>query len=251
MLKLQWPLVIGTTLAFYFLIILCLPFSSVYASIFLFALIAFWTRLPGVGIPHPLFILYNMDMIDVFAILISIYVGPIQGGVFAAFLGLWGRFCGVWPPEYVGVIKDSIFQGVLCLFIPFVYQITGSLIITTIFYTLARSALFLITGIFFPHRPFSQQIVVEIACVISLLFFNGFYMTFLGSFAGNLLERGVEFSWPLFIFATIVIGISYLIFFRKNEKKPGIGKIIKKVVTPKPKHISVERQPMEQIYQTK
>lgn len=97
MLMLNWPLILFTTLTLYILIILCLPFSALYATIFLFALIAFWSRMPGVGVPHPFYILYNADVVDIFTLLISINVGIFPAIVFTVFCNMWSRMVGVYP----------------------------------------------------------------------------------------------------------------------------------------------------------
>ena len=88
LLMLNWPLVLITTGVLYVAIILSLPFSKVNATLFLFALIGFWSRLPGVGMPHPFFILYNMDFIDVFSIIIAVNLGGPTAALFSISIGL-------------------------------------------------------------------------------------------------------------------------------------------------------------------
>ncbi len=219
-LMLIWPIVIITTLVLYGLIILTLPFSSIYATIFLFALIAFWSRLPGVGIPDPLFFLYNLDLIDIFCVIISINLGGISGAIFAFTTNTWSRVCGVYP-DWLGVMKDSVFQSVLCLFLPLVYSVTGSLFMTVMFFTIGRSALFLTVGMLMPHRPLIPQMITEVKFLGWLIVINGIYVSLFGSFFDDLLKKGVQFSWSLFIFATIVIVIFY---FATSRNKPKEGK---------------------------
>ncbi len=212
MLMLNWPLVLVTTIALYGLILLSLPFNTLAATLFLFTLISFWSRLPGCGIPHPAFILYNFDVVDVFCIVISINLGGMQGAAFALFANMWSRVCGVWP-DWVGVTKDSIFQAILCLIMPIVYKMTGSLMLTTWVFTIGRSFFFLTIGLLVPHRSLVNQIFTEIQFQSSLLLVNSFYVKIFGDFLDNLLDKGVSFSWPLFIFATIVVFIVYRMVF--------------------------------------
>ncbi len=253
MLVLMWPLIILTTVVLYLLILITLPFNSVYATLFLFTLIGFWTRLPGVGAPHPFWILYNMDLIDVFSIIIAINLGGPTGAMFALFTNIWSRFCGVWP-DWLPVMKDSIFQAILCLFMPIIYALTGSLLATTVAFTVGRSLLFITVGMFVPHRGIIEQIFAEIQFQATLLFINGMYVMFFGNFFSNLLEKGVQFSWILFLFATAVIVVAYIIMQKKSGKDIIPKFILKKMIPKKRKSIHpmahLELQPMEQVYKT-
>jgi len=226
-LSLQWPVVLVTTIALYALVILNLPLSNVRATIFLFALIAFWSRLPGVGIPHPFWILYNLDLVDVFTIIISINVGPLQAATFAFSINMWSRVCGCYP-DWMGLTKDAIFQSFLALFLPFLYGATQSLAFITVFFTLGRSVLYLTVGMLIPHRSFPNQIMTEIQFQSSLIFINLFYVSIFGNYFGKLLQKGISFSWSLFLFATAVIFVFYITFYRNPHKKK--KNILKKVV---------------------
>ena len=79
----NWPIIIVTTITLYALTILTLPFNAIYATILLFSLISFWSRLPGVCIYEPVSIIYLMDFVDIFSIIIAIYIGPAQGATFS------------------------------------------------------------------------------------------------------------------------------------------------------------------------
>ncbi|MCB9358407.1 hypothetical protein H6503_00600 [Candidatus Woesearchaeota archaeon] len=227
MMSLQWPVVLVTTVVLYALVIFCLPINPVYATVFLFTLIGFWSRLPGAGIPHPMFLLYNLDVVDVFAVIIAINVGGPQAALFALFTNIWSRVCGVFP-TWMSAGKDAIFQAMLCLVLPFVFAMTQSLVITTIFFTIGRSILYLTIGMLVPHNNFATQVWVEIQFQASLLAINIFYVSLFGNFFGNLLQEGVSFSWPLFLFATTVIVAFYMIFYRKKSRKK--SNLAKKVV---------------------
>ena len=70
-LKIHWPVALFITAVLYILTIVCLPFNQTYSTLFMFAIISFWSRLPGVGIPSPMLFLYFMDVIDFFSVIIS------------------------------------------------------------------------------------------------------------------------------------------------------------------------------------
>jgi len=243
-LSIQWPVVLVTTVVLYALVILSLPFSTVHATLFLFALIGFWSRLPGVGMPCPFWILYNLDVIDVFCIIIAINVGPVQAAGFALFGNLWSRVCGSYP-DWVGSAKDGIFQAILSLLLPAVYAITQSLVFTTIFFTVGRSVLYLTVGMLIPHRSFVNQIVTEVQFQSTLLLVNLFYITIFGDFFSRLLQKGMSFSWVLFFFATAIIIFFYISFYRNPNKKRK-NKLLRKVVKAAVASSSKNPEPLSQ-----
>lgn len=217
-LNLQWPIVIVTTIVLYMLILVNLPFDTINATLFLFTLIAFWSRLPGVGISvDPMWIFYNLDVIDVFCIIISINVSGFHGAIFAFFCNMWSRLCGI-SPSWLGCTKDALFQSFLCLFIPLIFHITSSLAAATIFFTVGRSILFLTVGMMMPHRSIFNQILTEIQFQASLLIINLFYVSLIGNFFTNLLQKGVKFSWILFLFATAVILAFYILSYSSPSR---------------------------------
>ena len=110
----------------------------------------------------------------------------------------------------------------------FVYGITNSLTITTVFFTLGRGILFITLGMLVPHRTFTDQIITEIKFESTLLFVNVFYVSVFGDFFESLLEKGVSFSWPLFLFATLII----IVFYRRpaRNKKSITKKLLRKAV---------------------
>lgn len=247
---LLWPLVLITTVLLYAAILVVMPFSSTYATIFLFALIAFWSRMPGVGIPHPMYFLYNLDLIDVFCVVISINLGGPTGAIFAFTINMWSRACGVYP-YWEGVTKDSIFQAILCFFLPLIYSLTGSLFIVTMFFTIGRSFLFLTLGMIVPHNNFITQLFKELQFLASLIIINGFYISIFGKYFDNLLEKGVVFNWPLFIFATVVILIGYAVMRKKSTNSgPSLFRVLARKVHKKkrPQIKETNHLPIEQVY---
>jgi hypothetical protein len=232
MLMLNWPLVLITTVVLYALIIITLPFNAVYATLFLFALIGFWSRLPGVGIPHPGLFLYMADLIDVFSIIIALNLGGFAAASFVTFGNLWSRACGVFP-EWLGVMKDTVGQSITCFLMPVIYAfLGGNLVMVAIAYTIIREIFFLSFTVFLPTRSLVHQIMTEIGVLSSLIIINSLYMKLFGSFFDDLLGKGVTFSWPLFLFATAVILVLYITFFRKSKNiniNASLGKVVKRV----------------------
>ncbi len=173
--------------------------------VFLFALFGFWSRLPGVGIPTPFYLFYLMDFVDFFSLIIAVNVGGIQGAIVSVFLNLSSRLCGI-TPGWVGVFKDAIAQGVVCLIIPFVVSWTSAnIVMSMIWYTVLRTLMFIPMQIFFPTRSFTSFITNVIVCLPLLLIINVFYAKILGNFLTATLQHGVAFNWTLFIIATVII----------------------------------------------
>lgn len=219
MLSLNWPLVILTTVVLYILIILTLPFSTVYATVFLFTLIGFWSRMPGVGIVHPGLFLYMADLLDVFTIIIALNLGGPAGAVFALFTNMWSRLCGIFP-TWLGVTKDSIAQAIVALIVPVIYGLTGgNLVYVAIWYTIIREIVFFFESLILPHNSWGEYIFNEVVILSSLIVINSLYMKLFGTFFDKLLEKGVVFSWVLFLFATVIILIFAIVVFGFSPKK--------------------------------
>ena len=217
MLALNWPLVLMTTVILYVMIIITLPFNAIYATIFLFTLISFWSRLPGVGIPHPFYILYLMDFIDIFCVIIAINVGGLVGGLFALFGNLWSRACGVFP-EWNGVISDSFAQFFAALVLPFFHaSMGGNIMVSVIMFSVLRFIFIIPLDQIFYRIPFVKYVIELVTGGSALLLINMLYARIFGDFFDNLMQKGVQFSWILFLFATVVILMFYIAVFKKSK----------------------------------
>jgi hypothetical protein len=246
-LNISWPMVIVVTIVLYALIILSLPFSSVMPTVFLFALIAYWSRMPGSGIIHPLHFLYYMDVVDIFTMLVAIHVGPIEGIMFTLFCNYASRAAGIYP-HWVMVIKDGIAQSLCCLLIPFVYgMLGGNIVAATIAYAIIRAIGFFLLWIVWRPWGLVKQLAVQISENAVVLTINIIYARFFGDFFSNLLSNGVSFNWVLFIFATFVILAFIIIIYGIDSVVPSkdtATKIVKNVVRnmSKPKQPAVDTQ---------
>jgi hypothetical protein len=220
MIGLYWPLVIATTIVLYSLIIITLPFNQQTSTLFLFALISYWSRLPGVGIPSPFFILYLADVVDLFSMLIAIHVGGIQGAFFSLFGNMWSRAAGI-TPWWNGVIKDSIIMFCICLITPFLYAISGKdVFVTMMLFTIIRRIGFIILWFFYPvPASIFEFAVLWSGVTVASLLINGFYARYFGYFFDSLLANGVSFNWPLFIAATVIVFGSMKLMMGKNAAK--------------------------------
>ncbi len=200
------------------------------STILLFTLIAFWSRLPGVGIRSPLYILYNSDLVDIFAMLIAINIGGFQAGIFQAVCNLASRATGV-TPRWIGVGKDVVAQFVACMMIPFVHAITGDILQSIIIYGIIRWFMFIPLKFVDPQpRPWVDTIALLTANSLATIVINSFYAKLFGDFFNNLLKTGVRFNWILFLFATLIISIVWTLMFStsKKEKKRSLVKTLAK-----------------------
>jgi len=243
MLGLCWPIIMVMTAGLYLLTIIVLPFNAVNATILLFALIAFWSRLPGVSIPHPLLFLYYLDFVDIFSMLIAINVGPMQGVVFTLFANYSSRAVGVFP-DWIMVIKDGAAQSFACILIPFVHVWLGSNIYSSVIaYALLRAVGFFILWMIWSPWGLIKQLTIQISENTVVLFINILYARLFGGFLDGLLKKGVTFNWVLFGFATVVIAIFYVMMYGIGELTAGkkVGKRIVKTIVGDKKKERVER----------
>lgn len=213
-----WEKVNTATILLYFLIIIFLPINQHVSTIFLFALIALWSRLPGIG--HSIIgtWLISLDFVDIFSMIIAINFGGLTGAVFSVILNLGSGFFSkdtFWFP----IIKDAIAQFFVCLIIPFVYAISGNIIITMTSYTLLRTLMFFPMQLFPSDLNFQQFIVTITGWTIILLIVNNFYAAIFGNFFNSLFESEVKFSWILFLFVSLVIVSSKVYLYLKNHSK--------------------------------
>ncbi len=258
MIKLHWQFVFLATIVLYILMILALPFSSAYATIFLFTLIGFWSRLPGVGIYHPLWILYNMDLVDIFVVIMAVNGYVTEAILASLFMNLYSRACGVFP-VWGPVIHDAFAMVVVSLVLPFIHVwLGGNIFFTMAAFTILRACIWPIFAPFTYNVGIVRYAIEWITSVVMLLFINGIYIQFFGSFFSDLLGGGVQFSWPLFIFATLVIFIGFFIMNSRTEesKRISLKSIFKRFII-KPKHKKHhplpgrELRPMQQVYRPK
>jgi len=219
MMAIHWPQVIVVTTVLYALVLINLLFNPIASTVFLFAIISYWSRLPGVGIPSPFFILYFLDLVDILSLIIAINIGPWQGALFSVFGNFGSRMAGVFP-KWWSVIRDGSFQFIICLFIPYVHQWTGSNIaISMMVYTMVRRFLFIPVYLIYQDIPIPDFIILWIGATSSQALINYFYAKYFGSFFNNLLQSGVNFNWPIFIFVTIAIITGKIYFFGTSKVK--------------------------------
>jgi hypothetical protein len=213
------PLVILISITLYVGIIILLPFNQTASIILLFALVSFWSRLPGVGINDPTWIIYCFDLIDMFSMIIAINVGGIYGGVFAALTNIVPRFCGFYP-VWISVLYDALAQCIVCLAMPFIYHISGGdLINSMIIYTVLRIIIIMPISFFLNPRPVGQWILEWITSIFGLFIANLFWTRIFGSHMNKLLEQGARFDWLLFLVVSLIIAIFYLIYAAKTGIK--------------------------------
>jgi len=219
MMIIHWPQVIVVSAVCYLFILINLPFNPIVSTVFLFALIAYWSRLPGVGIPSPFLILYLADFVDLFSLIVAINLGGFYGAIFSVFGNMGSRLAGI-TPYFSGVTKDTIIQFFICLMIPLIYNVLGKDIFATmIAYTIIRRIGFIILWFVYPDLSFAHFWVLWFGVTFASLTINAFYARFFGPYFDNLLQAGVAFNWPLFLFATVMIVLGKIYFFGTSRSK--------------------------------
>jgi len=245
-----WPIVIIVTVILYLSILVFLPFDEVKATIMLFTLVAFWSRLPGVGHPSPFHVLYLADFVDFFTVIIAVNISGVYGVFFVIFGNMVSRMCGVYP-SWLGVIKDTIAMGIASLLIPFVHELTGKdIFISIILFSIIRWLMFFPMRFLPTETSFPQFLIEMFGAGALIIVINGIYARLFGNFFNNILQQGVQFSWILFLFVTVVIVGSYMYMRRisgSNAAAPISAAI--SLLFRKKKHASVvKRSELQKIY---
>ena len=180
LIALNWPLVFLTTVSLYVFIIVLLPFNPLYATLLLFTLIGYWSRIPGVGIHHPFFILYQMDVIDIFMILIAINLGPVPAIIFIWFCNMVSRVAGVYP-DWSGVVQDGILLTITALVAPLLNIIVGgNLIAIVTIYSVFRPIGFFLFNFIWPRMSWPQRVITSIVAGGEVFLINIFYAKLFG-----------------------------------------------------------------------
>lgn len=244
MIFINWPIVLTTTGVLYILILVTLPFNPNLATVFLFTLIAFWSRLPGVGIAHPFLILWVADLVDFFSLIISINLGGPVGGLFSLFCNLLARLCG-FMPTWRFTLEDAGTMFLACLIIPFVHPMLGSdIFVSMIVFTIIRAILLMPINFILYPGSLIQCAIEWVIGMSAILVINGAYAKLFGNFFNNLLAKGFHFSWILFLFVTLVIIIFYLSVFGRNDKQAkNFRKTVNKVIRKQVKKIRKKKDP--------
>ncbi len=219
-----WPFIYVITIALYLLVVFSLPFSQVAATFFLFMLVSYWSRIPGVGFPTPLYFLYLADLVDFFALIVAINLGPIYGCIIVIFANIASRANGVFP-RWQAVLKDTFALCIACfLIVPIHQTLGGDIFISMIIFNLIRILMFIPMRIVPGSSPF-PQFIIEFVTVVPLSFIiNGMYARFFGDFFDSLMKEGVKFNWILFAGVTAVILIS-MVYLKKITAKNTINPI--------------------------
>jgi len=190
--------------------------------------------LPGVGIPHPLFILYNTDFVDLFALLLTVNLGVHWGIALVVFGNMWSRLCGVHP-EWGAVMSDTLSLSTSCLFMPWIHPLVGgNILMSMIVFTGIRWVFWQVYDVFvWPQvwANFMHKVMLTLIGVPVIFAINAFYAKVFGNFFDNLLKSGVVFNWILFFFVTAVITIFYLSVFGFSKKhSKAVKKTVRKVI---------------------
>ncbi len=224
------PLVAFMSIALYVMIIILLPFNTQMATLLLFTLIAFWSRLPGVAVNDPTWLLYCADLIDVFSMIIAINIGGMQGAIFAFVTNVVPRFCGFYP-VWISVMYDAIAQFIVCLMIPFIHiALGGDILISMSVYTLIRIIIIMPISYFLYPRPLVRWILEWISGLFGVFLANVFWAKLFGDYFDGLLARGAGFDWLLFLFATVVMLVFYLLYSSRKGSSVNVSRIVKNLI---------------------
>jgi hypothetical protein len=200
-----WKPIKITSAIIYALILILLPFSSFWATILLFALICFWSRIPCLVSVFT----KDLECIDFFTVLLAIHVGGVFGGIFGAAIMLFSRIFG--PNEwYLYTIKDAIAILIGGLMTPLLFVLLDNPLYTMYCFTLIRYAVYLILTVMLEPEYLGLELGLCFSGIFVAYFSNTIMMTLFAEPLSKMLAEGVTFDITLFIFATSVVGFYYL-----------------------------------------
>ncbi|MBW2971621.1 hypothetical protein KY359_01165 [Candidatus Woesearchaeota archaeon] len=201
-----WKPVKITSVIIYIVILLVFPFSQFWATIILFGLICFWSRIPC------LISMFTKDLevIDFFTVALALHIGGVFAGMFAATIMLFSRLFG--PNEwYMYTIKDAISLFVCGVLTPLIFLFWGNQLYTLYTFTIIRYTLFIILTIILEPQYLMLELGLCAACIFEAFLTNTIMNKFFEGPLNSVLENGVVFNFTLFFFATLVVGFFYLV----------------------------------------
>lgn len=201
-----WKPIKIVSVMIYVIILLVFPFSQFWATIILFGLICFWSRIPC------LISMFTKDLevIDFFVVALALHIGGVFAGIFGAVIMLFSRLFG--PNEwYMYTIKDAICLLVCGILTPLIFLIWGSQLYTLYTFTIVRYVLYIILTIILEPEYLTLELGLCAACILEAFLTNTLMDRFFGNALNSVLERGVQFNLTLFFFATVVIGFFYFV----------------------------------------
>jgi hypothetical protein len=199
-----WKPVKIVSIIIYSVIFIFYPFNTFWATILLFALIAFWSRIPCLISPFT----KDFEVVDFFTVMLAIHVGGIFGGIFGATILLFSRVFG--PNEYIlYTVKDSICLLVGGILTPFFFSMTGSALYTIYLFTAVRYAGYLILTLLIEPQFFMLELGYCAAGIGVAYLSNTLIMKLFEAPLSNAFEGGLHFDITIFLFATLVIFFFY------------------------------------------
>jgi len=152
-----------------------------------------------------------MDIIDVFAVLISINVSPVFGGLFGMVNLVFPKLFG--PREYIlYTIKDGIGFFFCGLLTPVWYSISGgNLLLTMYIFTVMRYLFYVILTLLIDPEEIGYEIFVCITGFPIAYATNTVHIALFGQALDDLFKQGVQVTWGIFFFVTLVI-VGYILF---------------------------------------
>jgi hypothetical protein len=214
-----WKPVKVVSVVAYVIIILLIPLSTFWATIMLFALICFWSRIPCLISDFT----KDLEVVDFFTVMLAIHVGGLFAGIFGAAIMMFSRIFG--PNEYfLYTVKDSICILIGGLLTPLFFSMTGSALYAIYLFTLFRYSFYLVLTLLIEPQLLALEfgeccIGITVAYVT-----NTYIMKFFEAPLTNLFETGLKFDINLFLFASGIIAFFYIAsrfsrWLKQREKK--------------------------------
>lgn len=211
----RWGALYYTSLVVFALILLFSLLNPFVVTILSFALLALWSRVPCMTND----ITKDLEVVDLFTILIALNIGRFGGGLFGLSLMLFSRIYnkgeqGGYSETPIYTIIDAFSLFLVGLLAPNIYSLMGNSLVyslyvsTAIRYVLGYAEL----AIFVPSEFFYWFRLV-IPALATAYAFNTVSAIVLGDYVSGLLKSGLSVPWGLVLFFFVVLAAAALLRF--------------------------------------
>ncbi len=215
----RWGALYYTSIAVFALILLFTVLNPFAAIILSFALLALWSRVPCMTND----ITKDLEVVDLFTILIAINIGRFWGGLFGLSLMLFSRLYntgaqGGYSETPLYTVIDAFSLFLVGLLAPDIYSLAGNSLVyslyvsTAIRYVLGYAEL----AIFVPSE-FFYWLRLVIPAIATAYAANTVAALVLGDYVSESLKNGLSVPWGIVFFFFVALAVAALLRFLEKH----------------------------------
>lgn len=215
----RWGALYYTSIAVLALILLLAFIEPFAATLLSFALLALWSRIPCMTND----ITKDLEVVDLFTILIAINVGRFWGGLFGLSIMLVSRLyntgeSGGYSETPLYTIIDAFSLFLVGLLAPNIYSLAGNSLVYSLYFSTAfRYFLGYAELAVFVPSEFFYWLRLVVPALASAYVANTLAALLLGDYAAGLLKSGLSLPWGLVFLFFIVLATAALLGFLEKQ----------------------------------